>query len=87
MSYRVELVPAAQRDLRKLPREAQTRMAAPILALAQDPRPAGARKLRGEDLTWRIRVGAYRVVYDIDDERTLVVVLKVARRGEATYTR
>lgn len=87
MPYRVELAPAAQRDLRRLPPEIQGRLATPIQALAEEPRPTGARKLRGEQRTWRIRVGAYRVVYEIDDDRALVVVLKVARRRETTYRR
>ena len=87
MPYRVELAPAAQRDLRRLPAEAQARLAAPIQTLAGNPRPSGVRNLRGGELTWRIRVGPYRVVYDIHDERTLVVVLRVARRNETTYRR
>jgi len=56
-------------------------------ALAENPWPTGARKLRGEECTWRIRVGPYRVVYDIFDDRALVVILKVARRNEQTYRR
>jgi len=87
MPYRVELTPAAQRDLRRLPQEVQARLVAPILALAENPRRVGARKLRGETRTWRIRVGPYRVVYDIHDNRALVLVLKVARRSETTYKR
>jgi mRNA interferase RelE/StbE len=87
MPYRVELAPAAQRDLRRLPREVQARLSALIQALAEDPRPSGVRKLRGEERSWRIRVGPYRIVYDILDDRSLVVVLKVARRNEATYRR
>ena len=87
MPYRVELAPAAQRDLRGRPQELQARLAMYMKALAENPRPAGVRKLRGEDRTWRIRVGAYRVVYDILDDRELVVVLKVARRNERTYRR
>ena len=87
MPYRVELAPAAQRDLRRLPREVQALLARPIQALAEDPRPAGVRKLRGEERTWRIRVGPYRIVYDVLDERALVVILKVARRSEAAYRR
>ena len=87
MPYQVELAPSAQRDLRGLPRQVQARLAMPIQALAEDPRPAGARMLRGEERTWRIRVGPYRVVYDIHDDQALVVVLKVARRGETTYRR
>jgi mRNA interferase RelE/StbE len=57
----------------------------PVQALAKDPRPEGVRKIRGEERTWRMRVGPYRVVYDIHDEQALVVILKVARRNEATY--
>ncbi len=85
--YRVELAPAAQRDLRRLPREVQTRLAAPIRSLADNPRPPGVRKLRGEERTWRIRVGPYRIVYDVHDDRGLVVVLNVARRSETTCRR
>ena len=87
MPYRVELSPSAQRDLRRLPQEVQARIARPIQALTEDPRPMGVRKLRGEERTWRIRVGPYRVVYDILDDRALVVILKIARRSEATYRR
>jgi mRNA interferase RelE/StbE len=70
-----------------LPAEAQARLAAPIQALAENPRSSGVRKLREEERTWRIRVGPYRVVYDIHDQRALVVVLRVARRNETTYRR
>ncbi len=67
--------------------DVQARLATPILALAEEPRPAGARKLWGQGRAWRVRVGPYRVVYDIHDEQALVVVLKVARRNETTYGR
>ncbi|MBF8267461.1 MAG: relE [Dehalococcoidia bacterium] len=87
MPYRVEVAPAAQRDLRQLPREVQDRLAAPIQSLGGNPRPMGVRKLRGEERTWRIRVGPYRVVYDIQDDPALVVILKVSRRSETTYRR
>ena len=87
MPYRVELAPAAQRDLQRLPREIQARLTIPVQALAENPRPAGVRKLREEERTWRIRVGPYRVVYDIHDDRDMVVILKVARRSETTYRR
>ena len=87
MPYRVDLAPAAQRDLRRLPREVQARLATPIQALAENPRPAGVRKLRGEEWAWRIRVGPYRVIYDIHDDRALAVILKIARRSETTSRR
>ena len=85
MPYRVELSPAAQRDLRLLPPWVQARLAAPIQALGQSPRPPGSRKLQGQERTWRIRVGPYRVVYDHHNDQQLIVVLKVDRRRESTY--
>ena len=81
------IIGAAQRELRRLPPEAQARLATPIQTLAGNPRPEGVRKLRGEERTWRIRVGPYRVVYDIHDDQRLVVTLKVALRSETTYGR
>ena len=70
-----------------MPQDVQVRLETPILALAQVPRPSGVRKLRGEERTWRIRVGPYRVVYDIDDDQEVVVILRVTRRSETTYGR
>ena len=84
--WRVELAPAAQRQLRKLPPAETARLRGPVLALGLDPWPPGAVRLAGTGF-WRLRVGAVRVVYAIDDERRLVVVLRVARRGESTYRR
>jgi len=83
---RVELAPAAQRQLRRLPPGDAARLRGPILALAIEPRPPGVVKLGGTDF-WRIRVGALRIVYLIADEENLVVVLRVARRSESTYRR
>jgi mRNA interferase RelE/StbE len=83
---RVELAPAAQRQLRRLPPGDAARSRGPILALAIDPRPPGATKHAGTDF-WRLRVGDLRVIYVIEDDRRLVVVLKVARRSESAYRR
>ena len=87
MPYRVELAPAAQRELRRLPPQVAARLRAPIETLSTNPRPHGVRKLQGQESSWRIRVGPYRVIYDIDDNRQLVVILKLDRRSEATYRR
>ncbi|TME11499.1 MAG: hypothetical protein E6I65_06310 [Chloroflexi bacterium] len=84
--FRVELAPAAQRQLRRLPPGVAAALRAPILALALDPRPPGAIKLAGSQF-WRLRVGDLRVVYTVDDRRRVVVVLRVARRSESTYRR
>ena len=84
--YRVDLAPAAQRQLRRLPPGDAARLRGPILALALEPRPAGATKLSDTDF-WRVRIGDLRIVYVIDDAARVVVVLKVARRSESTYRR
>jgi mRNA interferase RelE/StbE len=83
---RVELAPAAQRQLRRLPPGDAARLRGPILALAVEPRPQGAVNLEGSEF-WRLRDGELRVIYAIDDAKRLVVVLKVARRSESTYRR
>ena len=89
--YDIEVTLAADRDLERLTRRIQRRdferLREAIRDLASNPRPQGVTKLRGVEDAYRIRVGAYRVVYDIHDDRALLVILKVARRTEATYRR
>ena len=58
------------------------RLAPKIDGLAADPRPSGCRKLRGYKDFWRIRVGEYRIVYIIDDDRKMVSVTRVAHRRD-----
>jgi mRNA interferase RelE/StbE len=82
--YRVELAPAAARQLRRLPPGDAARLRGPILALAIDPRPPGTLRVRGTDF-WRLRVGELRIIFVLDDDTRLVVVLRVARRSESTY--
>ncbi|HEU4672796.1 MAG TPA: type II toxin-antitoxin system RelE/ParE family toxin [Candidatus Limnocylindrales bacterium] len=84
--WRVEIAPAAERELRRLPRGEAARLRGPILALAREPRPRGVTKIEGSDF-WRLRVGDLRVIYAVDDPRRLVIVLRVARRAESTYRR
>ena len=84
--FRVDLAPAAQRQLRRLPPGSAAALRGPILALAIDPRPPGTAKVAASDF-WRIRAGDLRVIYAIADAARLVVVLRVARRSESTYRR
>lgn len=84
--YRVELAPAAQRQLARLPPGATAQLRGPILSLGLEPRTHGVAKLAGTEF-WRVRVGAMRVIFSIDDEAGLVIVLRVARRSESTYRR
>ena len=60
-----------------------TRIDRKILALADNPRPAGCKKLRGYKDQWRIRVGDWRVLYIVDDEAKVVSVTRIAHRSEA----
>ena len=61
------------------------RIRAAIHALADDPRPPGCRKLEGRQDEWRVRVGTWRVVYRIEDGRLVVLVVRVAPRGEVYW--
>ena len=80
--YRVELAPAAARQLRKLPPGVAARLRGPILALGLDPRPPGSTPLVETDW-WRLRIGNLRIIYSVDDDARLAVILRVARRDDA----
>ena len=83
MQYRVEWKPSAARAFRKLPRQVQDRIRPRLDSLASNPRPDGVKKLEGDENAWRIRVGEFRVVYEIHDAVLTVMVLRVANRREA----
>jgi mRNA interferase RelE/StbE len=87
--YRVEVAPAADRDFQRLKKRIQRhafkRLAVAIRGLADEPRPLGVRKIRGAEKAYRIRVGNYRVVYQIYDDENMVLILQVVRRTENTY--
>jgi mRNA interferase RelE/StbE len=74
--------PSADWQLRKLPADVQRRIVAQVATLALNPRPRGVVKLAGDDNLWRIRIGDYRVVYEIHDDRLIVLVLRVANRKD-----
>lgn len=82
MSYRVELTTAAARQVKKLPRPARDRVLDAIEDLAEEPRPHGAKKLVGEKSAWRVRVGDYRVIYDVLDDELVVTVVRAAHRRD-----
>lgn len=80
--YVVHISRTAERQLKKLGTIWQRRVAATITSLEVEPRPYGCRKLSGFDNTYRVRVGDYRISYDIEDTRVTVTVLKVAHRRD-----
>ena len=81
-SYRIEFTTAAAKELRKLDPGIRRRILSGIAELGQDPRPAGCKKLVGESTAWRIRVGDYRILYEVVDNLLLVTVVRVAHRRE-----
>jgi len=81
--YKVLFKPSADRALQKLPHDVERRIVGETSLLARNPRPAGAVKLTGDENLWRIRIGNYRVVYEIHDDRLVVLVLRVAHRKDA----
>lgn len=87
--YRVEVSPAADRDLEKLKsrirRPEFERLRNAVRSLAEEPRPQGVRKIKGAERAYRIRVGNHRIVYDVYDDDNLVLLLHVSRRSETTY--
>ena len=87
--YRLEVSPAADRDLDRLKQRIRRhdfeRLRTAIRGLADEPRPHRVRKIKGAERAYRIRVGNYRVVYEINDNESLVLILQVTRRTETTY--
>jgi mRNA interferase RelE/StbE len=82
VTYTVALLPAAEREWRKLPREILPRINRALLSLEDEPRPHGVAKLSGSSDRWRIRVGDYRIIYKIDDAAREITVLRIAHRRQ-----
>jgi mRNA interferase RelE/StbE len=82
VAYRVEFTEAADQDLEALPRDIGTRVYARIVALGDRPRPRGSTLLQGSRTLRRLRVGAYRVIYQIDDTRKVVTIARVRHRRD-----
>jgi mRNA interferase RelE/StbE len=81
-SYNLYIKPSAAKEIEAIPtRKDRRRVVEKIRSLADDPRPAGCRKLSGAD-RYRIRVGRYRILYSIEDDRLIVMVVKVADRKD-----
>lgn len=79
--FAVEYDPEAVKELKKLDKPIARRIARTITQLADDPRPRGARPLKGFPELWRLRVGDYQVIYTIRDAELLVLALRVAHRS------
>ena len=75
--------PDVLKQLQRLPRDAFETALLAIVSLAENPRPAGAKKLVGADDDWRIRFGRYRIIYQVDNAANTITVFVVAKRSDA----
>jgi mRNA interferase RelE/StbE len=82
VAYEVRFASGADRELRKLDFQDQRRITRAAESLASNPRPPGVKKLAGPGDHWRIRVGDYRIIYEIRDAILLVLIIRVGHRGD-----
>lgn len=85
--YFIEISPAAERDLKKLKNKLPSfkELIRIIDNLSIEPKPLGVRKIRGFKNTFRIRYFSYRIIYDIFDKDSMIIVLRIIKRNESTY--
>lgn len=82
MEYRILILPRAQRQIRDLPLQIKRRVTDAIDSLETNPRPAGVKKLKGAEELYRLRVGDYRVIYAIEENELLIIVVNTGHRRE-----
>ena len=85
MDSKLQIAGPAQKDFRKLPASDQGRVKAALLAMREDRFRGDIKRLRGQPIAWRRRVGNYRIVYDLYLEQRLIVVSGILRRTSTTY--
>lgn len=81
-SYQIRWKSSAQKELRRLPQTAVTRIVTAVSQLTSDPHPPGSRKLIGSEYTYRIRVGDYRVIYDVQGSDLVIEIIRVGHRKD-----
>ena len=83
MGYTVDLAPAARRELQRLPTSVVQRVIAALRGLQNNARPHDSVKLEGSETTYRIRVGPYRVIYEVDEHARSVLITRIRHRKDA----
>jgi len=79
--YQIKLDKRVEKELDKIPEKIFDKIKKVILALKDNPRPLGVKKLTNQE-HWRIRVGEYRILYEIDDQDKVIVIFKIKHRKE-----
>jgi mRNA interferase RelE/StbE len=82
LAYRIEFTPKAERDFKALDWQIQRRLARRIDSLAENPYPQGIKKLAGEEELYRLRVGHYRIIYQVQGKRLVVLVIGIGHRSD-----
>lgn len=82
MTYRIEVLPAAVRELRKVHPEIRSRLRGALAKLAEDPRPPGARALKHREGMLRVRVADYRIIYQVQGDVLTVLAVRVGHRSD-----
>ena len=80
--YKISITNRAEKDLKRLERSTKNRVVTSISSLAEEPRPAGCRKIQSEEGVWRIRVGDWRIAYIIDVSNQEITIIRIAHRRE-----
>lgn len=80
--YKIELAREAEKFIRDQNKALQTKLVIVLRKLAENPRPAKATKLKGLDELYRVRVGSYRIVYTIEDQKLLILIVRIAHRKD-----
>jgi mRNA interferase RelE/StbE len=83
--YQVLLERQPEKVLRRLPRDLVRRIDEAVRGLERDPRPPGCRKLSGHETLYRIRVGDWRIIYAVEEDRLVVLVIEITPRGDAYH--
>lgn len=81
-SYRIEWKRSAEKELRRLPKGMIGRVVSAVTSLAKHPYPSGIRKLVGSHSSYRLRVGEYRVIYTVEEDRLIIEVVRIGHRRE-----
>ncbi len=81
-SFEIRWRTSTKKDLRRIPQEDITRILAAVAQLGQEPLPHGSEKLAGSDYTYRIRIGDYRVVYELPRSGGIVEIQRVRHRKD-----
>lgn len=83
MNYKIIIKKSAQKEIKALPKNVIKRVLVKIKQLEHDPRPSGSKKIVGTEDTWRIRVGDYRIIYNVLDNVLIIEVIAVRHRKDA----